>query len=157
MRKTHSAQHPSINSGQRLLGRILILLFLTILAITACSPQPLATPIPPTITSAPTTDWLQVYFTDPANPRAKEYVGGPDEALAAAMYQARLSLDVAVYSLNLWSIRDALLAAHRRGVVVRIVMESDNMDSDEAQALIAAGIPPMDRHNRAPSIAVAKK
>ncbi len=122
-------------------ARILILLLLTTLAIRACGSQPLATPLQPTITSAPSADWLQVYFTDPASPRAKEYVGGPDEALAAAMHQARLSLDVAVYSLNLWSLRDALLAAHRRGVNVRIVMESDNMDSDEAQVLIAAGIP----------------
>jgi phosphatidylserine/phosphatidylglycerophosphate/cardiolipin synthase-like enzyme len=72
---------------------------------------------------------------------AEDYAGGPDEALADAIHAARLSLDVAVYSLNLWSIRDALLDAYRRGVNVRIVMESDNMDSDEAQALIAAGIP----------------
>ena len=61
--------------------------------------------------------------------------------MADAIYAARLSLDVAAYSLNLWSIRDAILNAWHRGAVVRIVMESDNMDSDEAQALIAAGIP----------------
>jgi phosphatidylserine/phosphatidylglycerophosphate/cardiolipin synthase-like enzyme len=122
-------------------ARILIILLLITLAITACGSQPVATPIRPAVTSAPSVDWLQVYFTDPANPMAKEYVAGPDEALAAAINSARLSLDVAVYSLNLWSIRDALLDAHHRGVNVRMVMESDNMDSDEVQELIAAGIP----------------
>ena len=43
-------------------------------------------------------------------------------------------------SLNLWSIRDALLHAHQRGVVVRLVMESDNMDTSEVQDLLDAGI-----------------
>ena len=46
-----------------------------------------------------------------------------------------------MYDLNLWSIRDALLAAHRRGVTVQVVAESDNLDRDEFQELIAAGIP----------------
>jgi len=123
---------------------------LLLFALAACNPRPVVTPsvvtpfvvteivVTPTVV---TTDWFQVYFTNPANLMAEDYAGGPDEALADAIHAARLSLDVAVYSLNLWSIRDALLDAWHRGVVVRMVMESDNMDSDEAQALIAAGIP----------------
>ncbi|MFH1909365.1 MAG: phospholipase D-like domain-containing protein [Chloroflexota bacterium] len=118
-----------------------ILIALLLFALAACTPQPDEPPTPPVVTSAPTTDWFQVYFTDPASPDAKYYSGGPDEALAAAIHSARLSVDMAVYSLNLWSIRDALLDAYHRGVNVRMVMESDNMDSDEAQELIAAGIP----------------
>jgi phosphatidylserine/phosphatidylglycerophosphate/cardiolipin synthase-like enzyme len=94
--------------------------------------------VTPTVTVA---DWLQVYFTNPAAPMAKDYIGGPDEALADAIHAARLSLDVAAYSFNLWSIRDALLDAWHRGVNVRMVMESDNIDSDEVQELVAAGIP----------------
>ena len=31
--------------------------------------------------------------------------------------QARISVDMAIYDLNLWSLRDALIDAHRRGVV----------------------------------------
>ena len=65
----------------------------------------------------------------------------PYENFAAAIDQARLSVDVAAYSLNLWSIRDAIIHAHQRGVVVRMVMESDNMDSDEVQQILDAGIP----------------
>jgi phosphatidylserine/phosphatidylglycerophosphate/cardiolipin synthase-like enzyme len=49
-------------------------------------------------------------------------------------------VDVAIYHLNLWSIRDALLAAHKAGVQVRIVAESDNLDEVEIQELREAGI-----------------
>src|SRR4030095_16470536 len=47
----------------------------------------------------------------------------------------------AAYSLSLNSVRFALINAHNRGVDVRVVMESDNMDPSDPQALIDAGIP----------------
>jgi len=59
-------------------------------------------------------DWYTIYFTDPSNSIASSYRGGIDENLAAAIDQARVSVDVAIYDLNLWSIRDALIRAHRR-------------------------------------------
>ncbi len=86
-------------------------------------------------------DWYSVYFTDPESPMAESYRGGPDVALARAIEQARLSVDVAAYDLNLWSIRDALIAAHRRGVAVRLVTESDNLDEQEIQDIKEAGVP----------------
>ncbi len=101
----------------------------------------------PTWTTAPEfttpsleSTWLEVYFSDPAAPLAAEFEGGPDVRLAAAIDSARVSVDMAAYSLNLWSIRDALIHAHQRGVEVRLVMESDNMDSREVQQLQEAGI-----------------
>lgn len=96
---------------------------------------------PPTPAAQALPAWIQVYFTDSGAPGAASYRGGPDEALVAAIDEARLSVDVAIYSLNLWSVRDALLRAYRRGVAVRMVTESDNMDSPEIQSLIRAGIP----------------
>ncbi len=94
-----------------------------------------------------TSGWLEIYFTDPSAPHALDYEGGPDEILAAAIDKARLSVDVAAYSLDLWSIRDALVRAYHRGVVVRMVMESDNMDVKEVQDLKDAGISIIgDRH-----------
>ncbi len=88
-----------------------------------------------------------MYFTNPGVPDASTYRGGADEDLAAAIDKARLSVDAAIYDLNLWSIRDALIAAHRRGVGVRVVSESDNMDELEVQELKQAGIEVLgDRH-----------
>jgi phosphatidylserine/phosphatidylglycerophosphate/cardiolipin synthase-like enzyme len=146
-----SPQGTSSPQGKKRLDEKCRIVFLLLFALAACAipeggtPQLLATEsvVTPSVVTefVVTTDWFQVYFTNPADLMAKDYAGGPDEALADAIHAARLSMDVAVYSLNLWSIRDALLDAWHRGVVVRMVMESDNMDSDEAQALIAAGIP----------------
>lgn len=85
--------------------------------------------------------WVDLYFTDPESPLASQETGGIDGPLVGAIDSARLTVDVAVYSLNLRSIRDALLRAHERGVQVRVVMESDNMDGSAPQALVEAGIP----------------
>jgi phosphatidylserine/phosphatidylglycerophosphate/cardiolipin synthase-like enzyme len=85
-------------------------------------------------------DWYTLYFTDPTGPNADTQRNGPDAALAEAIDGARVSVDVAIYDLNLWSIRDALIDAHQRGVAVRVVVESDNRDRDEVQDLIDAGI-----------------
>ncbi|KAF0107835.1 MAG: phospholipase D/Transphosphatidylase [Anaerolineaceae bacterium] len=111
---------------------------------TAMPGTPITPALAPTLTPLPgpsTGGWLEIYFTSPSAPDASSYEGGPDEILAAAIDDAILSVDAASYSLNLWSIRDALIRAHRRGVVVRMIMESDNMDSDEVQDLLEAGIP----------------
>jgi phosphatidylserine/phosphatidylglycerophosphate/cardiolipin synthase-like enzyme len=85
--------------------------------------------------------WIDIYFTDPESPLASQETGGPDVPLAASIDAARLTVDVAIYSLSLTSIRDALIHAHDRGVQVRVVMESDNLDASAPQALIDAGIP----------------
>jgi phosphatidylserine/phosphatidylglycerophosphate/cardiolipin synthase-like enzyme len=86
-------------------------------------------------------DWISVFFTDPENPNSKNYRGGPDQLLAEAINRAHVSVDIAVQQLNLWSIRDALIVAHRRGVQVRMVTESDYIDEKEVQQIIQAGIP----------------
>ncbi len=124
------------------------ILFLLVLALvlSSCIPATPGLPTPLPVTPGPepgpaATGWLEIHFTNPAAPHAADYEGGPDEILAAAIDQARLSVDVAAYSLNLWSIRDALIHAHQRGVVVHMVMESDNMDNQEVQQILDAGIP----------------
>lgn len=138
---------------------LLTLLILTMM-LTACTPltetsTPPAdlTPDPATETSAPLTDiplgagygvkgaWFELYFTNPDSPLASQKTGGPDGPLADAIDSARLTVDVAIYSLSLNSVRDALLRAHDRGVQVRIVMESDNLDRTDPQKLEDAGIP----------------
>jgi phosphatidylserine/phosphatidylglycerophosphate/cardiolipin synthase-like enzyme len=82
-----------------------------------------------------------LYFTDPANPFSSQGTGGVDGPLVEAIHAARLSIDVAAYSITLNSVRNALLDAHDRGVTVRIVMESTNMDSSDVVRLLEAGVP----------------
>ncbi len=83
----------------------------------------------------------QVYFTDPENSFSSQLDGGVDGPLVEAINSARQSVDVATYSLSLNSVRNALIAAHQRGVAVRVVMESENMDRSDPQKLIEAGVP----------------
>ena len=135
------------------------LFLLIIFLIAACQPFPVDTlteTAPPTSPPVENTDdvieipmeigygldggWYELYFTDPIHPDADSLRNGPDLVLATAIEEARLSVDLAVYSFSLWSIRDALLDAHRRGVQIRIVMESSNRDRDVPQELIDAGI-----------------
>lgn len=136
------------------------LTLLLLALLTACTNPPASvSPVPSTPAPAPVTAtasspelilmqagygtrgaWYELYFTDPSSPYAVQQTGGPDLALAAAIDNARLSVDMAIYSLSLPSIREALVRAHRRGVAVRVVMESDNRDRSAPQALMEAGI-----------------
>lgn len=82
---------------------------------------------------------IAVYFT---RPEARSgFRGGPDARLASAIEQAQLSVDVAAMQLDLWSLRDALLDAHRRGVQVRLAADNDTLNEEEVEALVQAGIP----------------
>jgi phosphatidylserine/phosphatidylglycerophosphate/cardiolipin synthase-like enzyme len=128
--------------------KIVLPLLVLILIATACTPAArLQASATPGASADAEQDWYTVYFTDPAAPNASSYRGGPDDALATAIDQARLSVDMAIYDLNLWSIRDTLIAANRRGVGVRLVTESDNLDEQEIQEIKQAGIQVLgDRH-----------
>jgi len=142
--------------------RTFLILILAAMTFSACGPnvppgtEPPTTqpPLPLTVTpDSGLTDiplpagygvrgsWFELYFTNPASPFASQITGGPDGPLAEAIDSARLTVDVAIYSLSLDSIRDALLRAHDRGVRVRVVMESDNRDRADPQILEDAGIP----------------
>lgn len=83
---------------------------------------------------------LEVWFSEPIRGEEKNYLGGPDEELVAAIDNAKITIDMAIYNLNLWSIRDALIDAHQRGVQIRMVMESENLNDEVPQDLILAGI-----------------
>jgi phosphatidylserine/phosphatidylglycerophosphate/cardiolipin synthase-like enzyme len=93
----------------------------------------------PTLQIDPESAWT-VLFTDAGGPEAASYRGGPDAYLADAIDAARYSVDVAIYHLDLWSIRDALIRAHRRGLPVRLVVESDYHSEAEITELEQEGI-----------------
>jgi phosphatidylserine/phosphatidylglycerophosphate/cardiolipin synthase-like enzyme len=142
---------PSVISA----GTVIVLLILVVLGLIRIFGQggagavPAWTPRPstaPGVTAAATLSqedaaWYSLYFTDPGSPEANSLRGGPDEALRAAIDGARISLDLAVYEIDLYRIRDALINAQRRGVSVRVVTDSDYLDEDAVQGILEAGIP----------------
>lgn len=110
------------------------------------SPAPVASPDSLAAVDLPAgfgarNDWIEVYFTDPESPLASQETGGVDELLVTAIDSARLTVDLAIYSFSLRNVRDALVRAHARGVAVRVVAESDNLDGYVFQDLVAAGVP----------------
>lgn len=137
------------------LGLIPSLLIVCIL-LTACGQIPHSPSPEPDRTQTPSSEltpieleagygvkgaWFELYFTDPTSPLSPQGTGGVDSPLVKAIDSARMSIDVAAYSISLNSVRFALVNAHDRGVVVRVVMESTNMDRSDPQAMIEAGIP----------------
>ena len=138
-RSRRGPRSPQTTVGSALAFIVLILALFLYRSVSNPS-QPVVPPLPP----APGTsslDWFSVYFTDPGGPNAESLRGGPDSALAAAIDGARLSVDIAAYDFDLWSLREALMAAQRRGVTVRMVTDSDNIENEEVQELKDAGIP----------------
>lgn len=94
------------------------------------------TPKPGKATAAPqSSDWYDLYFTEPGTQN-----NTAEEALIRAISGAKKSVDVAIYNLSLSTLSEALRAAHKKGVAVRMVMESDNMDNDAYDALKKAGV-----------------
>lgn len=90
-------------------------------------------------------DYFDVYFTTPANPDDGVRTGGIDERLVAAIDNAQSTVDIAAFEFNLQSMADALIAAHERGVRVRMVDDDEHTeDSDQMEQIREAGIPVVD-------------
>lgn len=87
---------------------------------------------------------IDVYFSGTyANDPEQARLDGQsiDRKLAGAISAARSSVDCAFFELESASITEALLGAHRRGVTVRVVADSDYQENEEMQQIVAAGIP----------------
>jgi phosphatidylserine/phosphatidylglycerophosphate/cardiolipin synthase-like enzyme len=122
-----------------LLGLLVLGVFLLANFINPGTP----TPFPePTSVAGP---WYQLYFSDPertanlSNPS-----GGIPAAISASFAEAQQTLDVAVYDLDYPPYAEALIAAHQRGVRVRLVMDTDYLNEPPVQAVRDAGIPVVD-------------
>jgi phosphatidylserine/phosphatidylglycerophosphate/cardiolipin synthase-like enzyme len=122
-----------------LAGILVVIFLLALYALFHIQSLPKPTPIPSD--AIPGGGWYTVYFTDPTDPSTSTLRGGLDSNLAKDIEEARYSVDIAIYRLDLWSVRDALIRAHRRGVTVRMITESDHILEAEIEDLEAAGIP----------------
>jgi phosphatidylserine/phosphatidylglycerophosphate/cardiolipin synthase-like enzyme len=95
---------------------------------------------PPAASATAPSGPVAVYFSRP-QAFDGEYTGGPDEALAEAIDRAVKRVDIASYDFDLLSLARALDRALRRGVAVRIVVDSDNWHTEALDFLRADGIP----------------
>ena len=89
------------------------------------------------------------YFTDNLDSTGPgDDVTVMEQALLDHLNGAATSIDVAIYGFNRNSIRDALIAAHTRGVTVRVVTDDDARNHSTYSlyydALAAVGIPVID-------------
>jgi len=89
--------------------------------------------------------WFSKSVVREAAPDAPSACGGVrlDRALAWVIGEAETSLDLAVYSLDAKVVANALVAAHRAGVRVRVVVDDDNgatAENSRVDELLAAGI-----------------
>jgi phosphatidylserine/phosphatidylglycerophosphate/cardiolipin synthase-like enzyme len=97
-------------------------------------------------------DWYHVYFTQPTyaddatDIRAKDIL----YALIGAINQSQSDLAIAIYMLDRNDVGEAILAASRRGVSVRMVTDGDSLSqSPTLQKLKKAGISIVGDHSPA--------
>ncbi len=101
-----------------------------------------AVPHPVIVTPNPNVaaDWYEIYFTDPTCPPEEERQGGLDETIAADLLNASEQVDVAAFDLDAVPIVNALIELEKRGVVVRVVTDTDNADLTAINRLRRNGI-----------------
>ncbi len=81
-------------------------------------------PAPVQTTGGSLPSWVKVYFTDPNPPDQVD--NGIDRFVTPAINAAASTIDLTSFDLNLPSVVDALIAAARRGVKVRVVVDEVN-------------------------------
>ena len=87
----------------------------------------------------------EVYFSSVSTAPIDE--GNPyslDKRLVTRLADAETRIDAALYHLASTPIADAFIEAYNRGVRVRVVTETGNVDEAEIERLQAAGIPVVD-------------
>ncbi len=110
--------------------RFFIIILIFILPLNSCGQNP--ADLPP----ADTGEAVGVYFTGGRHDY-KQVIS----AVTDAIDTAQTSIDIAMYNLNLREVEQALRNAHRRGVKVRLVVESDALDGWVPRSLKSSGIP----------------
>jgi len=81
--------------------------------------------------------WFQAYFTKPVlEEEPADRAHGMDEALVADIMRAQRSVALASFDLDLASITNALIAAHRRGVAVQVTIDGENLADPVVAAVL---------------------
>ena len=98
-----------------------------ILPVTETLTDPIIIPITETPSPIPTTQWWEVYFTDPLTLNdSNNPAGSIEEKLLQFINSAQASIHIASFEFNLPRVTDALINAKLRGVDVRWVTDNEN-------------------------------
>lgn len=136
----------------------LSILSLAVVLFVACTPGNLSRnfniPVFPNVSSPVSNDlmpglsatpeksdgWWEIYFTDPGqDDRVKNNPMMIEERLIGLIGQAGSSIDMAVYSLSLPRVAEALINARQRGVQVRWIIDQGELiqgDSEERELVL---------------------
>lgn len=121
-----------------------LLILLVVAGLWACNQilgEPDGSPTAIPISTPSGGGWYQLYFTDPATTAGLDNpTGGLPAVVAASFAEAQRTIDAAIYEIDLQIYADALIAAHQRGVAVRLVTDTDYLDEAPMEAVRAAGI-----------------
>lgn len=121
------------------------------LVLTLATPTPSAVPVTPTalptltpssagtVVAAPA-NFYQIYFTTPTCPSEEQRTGGIDQIIADDLLRAQTQVDVAAFDLDAEPIVAALMVLEERGIPVRIVTDTDNVDLSSIRRLRRRGI-----------------
>lgn len=99
-----------------------------------------SSPFVVTQTPSTTQSWYELYFTEPGRYQADQ-ITPLEQALLNHVDAARTSIDVAYFEFDLEPLAEALIAAQRRGVKVRLVYDDEHSDHDpQTKEMVSAGI-----------------
>jgi len=84
-------------------------------------------------------DWWQVFFTHPQSKTGVTDVT-PEKALVKTINEAKVSFYGAFYDIGSVPVTNAILAAKKRGVDIRLVTDDSNYNKPQVSRLEAAGI-----------------
>lgn len=103
-------------------------------------------PSEPVVVEPVTAEWYQLYFTSPQFPDEEATrVPITEQGLIEVINNAQSRVDIAIFELDLPDLGEAILAARDRGVEVRLVTDTDNLEIDETLIYLEEeGIPIVD-------------
>ncbi|MCA9910426.1 MAG: phospholipase [Anaerolineae bacterium] len=88
--------------------------------------------------------WTVLFTAPTGDSRTSTYVGGIETQLVDAINAAQRTIDIAAYEFNQVDVTQALLAAHQRGVQIRVVTDDDagvDASTGTLRQLVEARIP----------------
>lgn len=138
------------NSARPMDWRIAVLLLIVVIIITLLQeyddttpPAPVAEPPTPRITATPLSSQALMLYTNTAelvypDVAADRQMPQLYQAFLADIANATQSVDVAVFDIDLPELTEALVAAHQRGVRVRVTFDDENLEDARVATAIGA-------------------